>query len=464
MQEKEITHKGKNIFYRTVGEGPVIVLLHGVPFDGGLWSNQFHAFPNYKLIIPDLPGSGQSQVIEDMSIEGMAECVKEIILHESSGPHQTSPNGGGLANTQTSLTQDSLKALEDVSVGEFFWEADPVTYKLLKNFVSEHRRSPTKAEDFLWQQLRGNKLNGYSFRRQHIIGNFIVDFVCLAKKLIIEVDGLIHQLPENKISDEERTSWLQMKGYSVIRFTNDEILFDLENSLNRIRQNLNDLPFAQRKIFETPEKENQRINKGFTTSEVSAADPSSVGGSRKGAIVIGHSMGGYVTLALAEKYPELLKGFGLFHSTAYADSEEKKATRRKTIENIQKNGLRDFVNHSIPNLFSTVTKAERPELIEEQINDSYNFLPEAIVYYQRAMMQRPDRTEVLKNSKVPVLFILGKYDTTVPLKDGLEQGSLADLTYIHVLENAGHLGMKEEAVESNIILLNYLTNTCHQTQ
>ncbi|HTM92045.1 MAG TPA: alpha/beta fold hydrolase, partial [Flavisolibacter sp.] len=333
MQEKEITHRQKKIFYRAIGEGPVVVLLHGVPFDGNLWKNQFNASPGYKLIIPDLPGSGRSEIIEDMSMEGMAECVKEIIVHETNArPPLTPPTG---ENDAQPLLMGEPSLLLETSTGEFYQDADSVTYRLLKNYVSEHRKNPTQAEDFLWQQLRENKLEGYAFRRQHIIGSFIVDFICLAKKLIIEVDGLIHQLPENKTSDEARTAWLGMKGYTVVRFTNEEVLFNVENCLSRIRQTLHQLHFAPKKTYETSKKVNEEIDKQSSISEVSAVDSSPVGGSRKGALVIGHSMGGYITLALAEKYPELLNGFGLFHSTAYADAEERKEGRRKTIKSIE---------------------------------------------------------------------------------------------------------------------------------
>lgn len=460
MQEKEITLRGKKIFYRCFGDGPVVILLHGVPFDGSLWSNQFHAFPGFKLVIPDLPGSGQSDVIENMSMEGMAECIKELIVHETRLPLTPPP---GENNAQPLLRQDSSIETTGPS-GEFYQEADPLTYKLLKNFAASHRKLPTQAEDILWEQLRASKMDGYSFRRQHIIGNFIVDFVCLAKKLIIEVDGLIHQLPENKTSDEERTLWLCMKGYSVIRFTNEEILFDLEKSLNKIKGKLNELPFGQKKNHETSNKGYFDHSDETPTSWASAADSSPVGGSRTGAVVIGHSMGGYIALALAEKYPELLRGLGLFHSTAYADSEEKKQSRKKIVEAIGEKGVAEFVRASVPNLFSPVTRKENPGLVEKQIARSCNFSAEAIVNYQLAMMQRPDRTMVLKNCSVPVLFILGKYDTAVPLKDGLEQCSLAELNYIHILEKAGHLGMQEELAETNTILLKYLTNTCSQTQ
>ena len=185
-----------------------------------------------------------------------------------------SPNGGE-PNAQPLLKEDA-----DKYVGEFYQAADPFTYHLLKNFVSEHRKNPTQAEDFLWQQLRGNKLNGYVFRRQHIIGNFIVDFVCLAKKLIIEVDGLIHQLPENKMSDKERTVWLQQKGYEVIRFTNEEILFDTQTALNQIKQKIEELPFAERKIYASSTK-TDRSSKVISKGEVGEWLSSPVGGNQR---------------------------------------------------------------------------------------------------------------------------------------------------------------------------------------
>jgi methionyl-tRNA synthetase len=119
--------------------------------------------------------------------------------------------------------------------------ADPMTYGLLKKFVKEHRSNPTEAERVLWEQLRGKQLDGYKFRRQHIIGDYIADFVSLQKKLIIEVDGLIHQLPENKANDEERTLWLEKEGYTVIRFRNEEVLSNTENTLNKIIEVLQNL-------------------------------------------------------------------------------------------------------------------------------------------------------------------------------------------------------------------------------
>jgi very-short-patch-repair endonuclease len=104
--------------------------------------------------------------------------------------------------------------------------ADPMLYGLMKEFVKKRRDNPTDGEIALWEMLRGKKLEGYKFRREHIIGSYIADFVCLDKMLVIEVDGLIHQLPENITSDIERTKWLNESGFEVIRFTNEQVLFD----------------------------------------------------------------------------------------------------------------------------------------------------------------------------------------------------------------------------------------------
>jgi pimeloyl-ACP methyl ester carboxylesterase len=169
-------------------------------------------------------------------------------------------------------------------------------------------------------------------------------------------------------------------------------------------------------------------------------------------IMIGHSMGGYITLAFAEKYPEYLTAFGLFHSSAYADSEEKKMVRRKGIEFINQQGAFEFLKSSTPNLFSPHSKKETPDLIEEFISGLNVFSPGALISYYEAMMQRPDRTNVLKNAAVPVLFIMGKYDNAVPLQDGLKLCHLPGNSYIHILHQSGHMGMLEEADMSNRIL------------
>lgn len=271
-----LIYQNKKIFVRVAGAGSPVLLIHGFGEDGNIWNEIIdHLKDRYQLIVPDLPGSGQSEMIDDMSMEGMAELMKFI----TASPY---PSEGG--------------------------SLDP------------------------------------------------------------------------------------------------------------------------RKLNRTP---------AITDSE---APPS---GGFRGA-VIGHSMGGYIALAFAEKYPRAFSALGLFHSTAYADSEEKKATRRKGIDFILENGAHPFLKTAIPNLFSPASKERIPGQIQKFIDDQHNFSPEALVSYYEAMIRRPDRTAVLRNSPVPVLFIMGIYDNAIPLPDVLEQCHLPGKSYIHILRKSGHMGMMEE--------------------
>lgn len=175
--------------------------------------------------------------------------------------------------------------------------------------------------------------------------------------------------------------------------------------------------------------------------------------------VIGHSMGGYITLALAEKYPEILTAFGLFHSSAFADSDEKKATRQKGISFIQQHGAGEFLKTVTPNLFAPDSKNKIPKLIQDLVEQGNNFTSHSLVSYYQAMMQRPDRTEVLRKAAVPVLFIMGKYDNAVPTDDNLKQCHLPEKSYIHILVQSGHMGMLEEPDRCNRILEEFLLET-----
>lgn len=262
MQQKALTVNDKKFSYSTKGEGPVVMLLHGFGEDSTVWNRQYNAFDGFKLLIPDLPGSGQSEMTEDMSIEGMAKTIFDFIT-----------------------------------------------------------------------------------------------------------------------------------AIGIDRF-----------------------------------------------------------------VMIGHSMGGYITLAFTEAWPEKLNSFGLFHSTAYPDSEEKKATRQKGIEFIRKNGGYEFLKTAIPNLYSPVTKEKNPKLVEEQINASHDFQGEALIRYYQAMIDRPDRSHILKETKLPVLFVFGRYDTAVPVQDGLKQCYLPALSHVHILESSGHMGMREEEEKSTKILFDFLSD------
>lgn len=263
MTQKEFLYEGKSIFYRVKGEGPAVVLIHGFGEDGHIWKNQWPVFERYLLIVPDLPGSGRSGPIQDMSMEGLAACLRAL------------------------MEQENIQS----------------------------------------------------------------------------------------------------------------------------------------------------------------------------ATLIGHSMGGYIVLSFAEQYPALVKGLGLFHSTAYADNEVKKATRRKGIGFIGQNGAHAFLKTTIPTLYSPFTQNEKKELVESHLSSAHAFRDAALIAYYESMIKRPDRTQVLKDSAVPVLFVMGRFDAAVPLQDGLQQSHLPEVSYIHILEKSGHMGMMEEPEKSNQILLEFTSAT-----
>ncbi len=190
-----------------------------------------------------------------MGLEGMIEDVVE-----QCSPLPASPHRGGEANTQSRVNGNGKYALEEwkdikkiakaITLAEsgqpykhllngnsehsFFATADPSSYKLLKEFALEHRRNSTEAEEILWSKLRDKNLGGIKFRRQHIIDQFIADFISLDKHLIVEVDGLIHQMPEVKLNDNQRTERLNELGFKVIRINNENILHNIDNILTKI--------------------------------------------------------------------------------------------------------------------------------------------------------------------------------------------------------------------------------------
>jgi len=98
------------------------------------------------------------------------------------------------------------------------------------------RSNPTEAERKLWSVLRHKQLEGHRFRRQHPIGPYVVDFICLEEKLVIEVDGGQHA--QRQDGDSSRTEWLAERGYRVLRFWNNEVLSNIEGVFQSIRQAL----------------------------------------------------------------------------------------------------------------------------------------------------------------------------------------------------------------------------------
>ena len=268
MELRSITYQSSKIFYRITGKGKPVILIHGFGEDGDIWQKQIEFLKNhFLLIIPDLPGSGKSDLVKDANIEIYSEIINEIIKNEQ--------------------------------------------------------------PKFLRQPAEG---------------------VCL----------------------------------------------------------------------------------------------------------IGHSMGGYITLSFAEKYPHLLSSFGLVHSSAFADSEEKKSARLKSIEFIKTNGAYEFLKTAIPGLFGEHWSKGHKKEINALVEKGKNFTPEALIQYYQAMIARHDKTEVLKNFLRPILFIIGVNDNAVPFAQSMKQSYLPDQSYIHILRSSAHMGMWEQTDKVNTALSEFL--------
>ncbi len=120
----------------------------------------------------------------------------------------------------------------------FFKTSSPDRYKKLKEYARQNRKNMTEAESVLWSCIRDRKL-GKQFLRQHIVGDYIVDFLCRDTGLVVEVDGGYHSEPRQHEDDEIRTRDLESKGCRVVRFSNEEILFDIESVIKEINHLIN---------------------------------------------------------------------------------------------------------------------------------------------------------------------------------------------------------------------------------
>ena len=116
-------------------------------------------------------------------------------------------------------------------------------YERVRNTIPEivehakaHRKNPTHAEAILWEALRGRRLCGAKFRRQHTVGNFILDFWCPEHRIAIEVDGEIHELPHIHAHDLERQTWIEAHQVRVLRFRNEQVIYQQEYVLAQIAQ------------------------------------------------------------------------------------------------------------------------------------------------------------------------------------------------------------------------------------
>ena len=172
------------------------------------WSMRITAYA--ERLLSGLEGLDWSESIKDVQRNWIGKSVGASVKFKVLSPALSKGEGAVSANYLTG----------DAAIGH-----------LLLDNAKEMRSNPTEAESVLWLQLKGKKL-GVKFRRQHPIDSFIADFVCLDKKLIIEVDGEIHDFQQE--ADALRTERLNELGYEVLRFKNEEVLADIDNVLTKI--------------------------------------------------------------------------------------------------------------------------------------------------------------------------------------------------------------------------------------
>ena len=156
-------------------------------------------------------------------------------------------------------------------------------------------------------------------------------------------------------------------------------------------------------------------------------------------VLMGHSMGGYVTLAAVDQRPDLFRKFGLIHSTAFADNDEKKQNRNKSVEFIIRNGPDAFFDIFVPGLYHK----EGPWV--KKVDEIVRKTPaETLIRYTEMMRDRPDRSKVLQSFEGPVLLLGGKMDSFIPWQALQEQATFATQPHLHIFDHIGHLGMYED--------------------
>ncbi|MBO2945525.1 alpha/beta hydrolase [Paenibacillus sp. F411] len=163
------------------------------------------------------------------------------------------------------------------------------------------------------------------------------------------------------------------------------------------------------------------------------------------AVLLGHSLGGYITLSFAQRHSERLNGFGLIHSTGYSDSDEAKEKRLKAVSTIQGAGITDFIDSLIPGLFAPGNREIQTGSIQKAKEIGYQTPPQGAVGAALAMRERPDRRDVLSATTLPVLLVAGEKDELIP-EERVFTTDHPNVTQA-VISGAGHMSMMEAPQE-----------------
>ncbi len=172
-------------------------------------------------------------------------------------------------------------------------------------------------------------------------------------------------------------------------------------------------------------------------------------------MMVGHSMGGYVTLAFLEKHPFFLRAYCLFHSHPYADTDEITGNRKREIRVVQ-SGKKDLIYPvNIPRMFADFNTGRFSEELERHKEIASDIPAEGIIAVLNGMIHRPSRHELLEKGDIPLLLILGRYDNYIPFEEMKSRIRLAHNAELLVLERSGHLGFVEEREKSQAAIMDF---------
>jgi pimeloyl-ACP methyl ester carboxylesterase len=174
-------------------------------------------------------------------------------------------------------------------------------------------------------------------------------------------------------------------------------------------------------------------------------------------ILIGHSMGGYIGLEMLDQYPELIAGLGLVNTHPFEDSEERKALRQKSISFINKFGATPYIKQAIPTWFAEEFTAAQPEKVQAIVmNALEKYNGDALVFSLEAMLHRNDCSEILREAEIPILFINGAKDATIPEELRMAQVHLPKVADIHTIVESAHMSLIESPKEVSTIINGFI--------
>jgi pimeloyl-ACP methyl ester carboxylesterase len=178
--------------------------------------------------------------------------------------------------------------------------------------------------------------------------------------------------------------------------------------------------------------------------------------------LLGHSMGGYVALSMAAQRPERSLSLTLFHSHPFADGEEKKRNREKSMDFIRRHGTVPFVSQLMPSLFAPSFLEQNRAFVQDFIAQNSEHHSDALLAATHAMLHRPDQSEVLRQAEFPVLFMVGKQDKAIPKEQNLAQLTLPKVARIELYHDLGHMGMWENPKATQYAFLRFLYSSGEQ--